>query len=58
LGGAAWLDLTSHSTSGSPAVRPDRRTWGETGVCDEPVTPLLRQRVDLEELDFAVSRRR
>ncbi|MGH8934148.1 MAG: hypothetical protein ACRDZO_26790 [Egibacteraceae bacterium] len=35
--------------------RPSRiNSRVEAGVRDEPVTPLLRQRVDLEDLDFAL----
>src|SRR6202140_1440482 len=34
-----------------PAVRRGQRTRVEAGACGEPVTPLLRQRVDLEDPD-------
>jgi len=37
-----------------PAVRRGRRTRVEAGARGEPVTPLLWQRVDLEDLDFAI----
>src|SRR5215207_2683003 len=37
-----------------PAVRCGRRTRVEAGARGEPVTPLLWQRVDLEDLDFAI----
>ena len=35
-----------------PAVRRGQRTRVEAGARGEPVTPLLRQLVDLEDLDF------
>src|SRR5262249_27550317 len=37
-----------------PAVRRGQRTRVEAGVRGEPVTPLPRQRVDLEDLDVAL----
>src|SRR5215204_150748 len=37
-----------------PAVRRGQRTRVEAGARGEPVTQLLRQRVDLEDLDFAL----
>src|SRR5215216_6150520 len=37
-----------------PAVRRGQRTRVEAGARDEPLTPPLRQRVDLEDLDFAI----
>src|SRR5688572_13469504 len=37
-----------------PAVRRGQRTRVEAGARGEPVTPLLRQRVDLEDLDLAL----
>src|SRR3712207_273279 len=37
-----------------PAVRRGLRTRVEAGARGEPVTPLPRQRVDLEDLDFAI----
>jgi hypothetical protein len=37
-----------------PAVRRGRPTRVEAGARGEPVTPLLWQRVDLEDLDFAI----
>ena len=46
---APSLDAARGDTE--PAVRRGQRTWVEAGVRDEPVTPLLRQRVDLEDLD-------
>src|SRR5215204_2355943 len=37
-----------------PAVRRGQRARVEAGAGGEPVTPLLRQSVDLEDLDFAL----
>ena len=37
-----------------PAARRGQRTRVEAGVRDEPGTPLLRQRVDLVDFDFAL----
>src|SRR5918993_519522 len=37
-----------------PAVRRGQRARVEAGARGEPVTPLLRQRVDLEDLHFAI----
>src|ERR687889_215373 len=46
--------LDAKRQDAEPAVRCGLRSRVETGARGEPVTPLLRQRDDLEDLDFAV----
>src|SRR5829696_5392751 len=49
---APGLDTTRGDTE--PAVRRGLRAWIEACARRELVTPLLRQRVDLEDLDLAI----
>jgi hypothetical protein len=46
--------LDAAQRDAEPAVRRGQCTRVEAGARGEPVTPLLRQRVDLEDLDFAI----